>query len=101
MDDQPAPGADFSDWFLRWLDLVGECEQARGRVIDDDIKVAVMLKRSPKELRDHLMLESPQLANVENKFPVMRELIQHWCRSRRVFFPQQAANGNCSGEYYY
>ena len=71
MDDQPAPGADFSDWFLRWLDLAGEREQARGRVIDDDIKVAVMLKRSPKELRDHLMLESPQLANVENKFPVM------------------------------
>ena len=24
MDDQPAPGTDFGDWFLRWLDLVGE-----------------------------------------------------------------------------
>ena len=48
-----------------------------------------MLKRSPKELRDHLVLESPQLANVEFKFPVMRELIQHWCQSRRVFFPQK------------
>ena len=23
MDDQPAPGMDFGDWFLRWLDLVG------------------------------------------------------------------------------
>ena len=50
MDDQPAPGMDFGDWFLRWLDLVGECEKARGRMIDDDIKVAVMPKRSPKEL---------------------------------------------------
>ena len=89
MDDQPAPGVDFSDWFLRWLDLVGECEQALGRMIDDDIKVAVMLQRSPKELRDHLVLERPQLANVEVKFPVMRELIQHWCRSRRVFFPEK------------
>ena len=58
MDDQPAPGMDFGDWFLRWLDLVGECEKARGRMIDDDIKVAVMLKRSSKELRDHLVLES-------------------------------------------
>ena len=48
-----------------------------------------MLKRSPKELRDHLVLESPQLANVEFKFPVMRELIQHWSQSRRVFFPQK------------
>ena len=56
MDDQRAPGMDFGDWFLRWLDLVGECEKARGRMIDDDIKVAVMLKRSLKELRDHLVL---------------------------------------------
>ena len=88
MDDQPAPGMDFGDWFLRWLDLVGECEKARGRMIDDDIKVALMLKRSTKELGDHLVLESPQLANVEFKFPVMRELIQHWCQSRRVFYPQ-------------
>ena len=89
MDDQPASGMDFGEWFLRWPDLVGECEKARGRMIDDAIKVAVMLKRSPKELRDHLVLESPQLANVEFKFPVMRELIQHWCQSRRVFFPQK------------
>ena len=50
MDDQPAPGMDFGDWFLRWLDLFGECEKARGRMIDDDINVAVMLKRSPRSL---------------------------------------------------
>ena len=68
---------DFGDWFLRSLDLVGECEKARCRMIDDDILVAVMLKRSPKGLRDHFVLENPQLANVEFKFPVMRELIQH------------------------
>ena len=58
-------------------------------MIDDDIKVAVLLKRSPKELRDHLVLESPQFASVENKFPVMRELVQHWCRSRSIFCPQK------------
>ena len=51
--------------------------------------MAVTLKRSPKELRDHLVLESPQLANVGFKFPMMRELIQRWCQSRRVFFPQK------------
>ena len=38
-DDQPAPRMDFGDWFLRLLDLVGECEQACGRMIDDDISV--------------------------------------------------------------
>ena len=49
------PGGDFRDWFICWLDLLGECEQARGRLIDDDIKVAVLLKRVPKKLRDHLV----------------------------------------------
>ena len=38
MDDQLVPGVDFSDWFLTCLDLVGECEEARGRMIDDDRK---------------------------------------------------------------
>ena len=53
---------------------MNECEQARGRMIDDDMKMAVMFKRSPKEVGDHLVLESAQLENVEFKFPVMREL---------------------------
>ena len=68
MDDQLAPGADFGDWFLWRSDLVGECEQACGRMIDDDVEIAVMLKRSCKELRDHHVLEGPQFANVENKY---------------------------------
>ena len=37
MDDQLAPGMDFGYWFLRWLDLVGESEKPRGRMINDDI----------------------------------------------------------------
>ena len=54
MDDQY-----LSDWFLSLMDLVRECEQTRGRRIDDDIQVAVLLKRAPKELRCHLVLQSP------------------------------------------
>ena len=64
-DDQLASGVDFGDWFLRCMDLVGECAQARRRMIDDDIKVAAPPKRSPMELRDHLVLES------SHKFHVM------------------------------
>ena len=54
MDDQPAPEMDFGDWFLRWLDLVGECEKARGRMIDDDIsggdaqEISQGAQRSPR-----------------------------------------------------
>ena len=56
MDDQPAPGMGLLEvgssggWILS--------ASVKKHVIDDDIKVAVMLKRSPKELRDHLVLES-------------------------------------------
>ena len=85
MGDHPPQGGDFSDWFIRWLDLIGECEQARGRLIDDYIKVAVLLERVPKELKDHLVVDSPQFANAENKFPMMREIVQRWCRSRKTF----------------
>ena len=67
-----------------WLDLIGECEQARGRLIED-MKVAVLLKSVPKEIRDRLVLESPQLADVDSTFPVMREVVQNWCRSRKTF----------------
>ena len=77
MEDHPPQGGDFSDWFTRWLDLIGEYEQWRWRLVDDDIKVPVLLRRAPRELRDHPVLESPQLANVECKFPVMRELGKH------------------------
>ena len=95
MDDQPVPRMDFGDWFLRWLDLVGECEKARGRMIDDDINVAVMLKRSPKELGDHRVLESPQLANMEFKFLVMRELVP----VTKSLLSSETANGSCRGQY--
>ena len=48
-----------------------------------------MLKISPQELSDPPRVGESQLAKNEFKFPVMRELIQHWCQSRRVFFPQK------------
>ena len=41
-------GGDFGEWFIRWLDLIGEYDQARGRLIDDETKVAVLLKRFPR-----------------------------------------------------
>ena len=62
-----------------------------GRLIDDDIKVEVLPERVPEALSGHLVLESPQLANVESKFPVMRGLVQHWCRSRKTFAPLRSS----------
>ena len=83
MDDQRAPRMDFGDWFLRLLDLVGGCAKARGCMIDDGDaqEISQGAQRSLRVSRVHSWLEF--------KFPVMRELIQHWCQSRRVFFPQK------------
>ena len=50
-------------------------------MIDDDIKVAVMITSCWR-------VHSWQTWN-SFKFTVMRELLQHWCQSRRVFFPQK------------
>ena len=82
MEDAPTTGEDFGDWFLRWLALVGQTEQARGRRLDDDIKIAMVLKRAPNELRDHLVIETARIAD---KFPIMREIVENWSYSRRTF----------------
>ena len=81
MDDQPAPGMNFGDWFLRWLDLVGECEKARGRMIDDDIKVAARVGESTAGERG---VQVPYPALV----PVTKSLLS-----------SETANGSCSGQY--
>ena len=57
------------------MDLVGECEKARRQI------VRVLL-----------------LANVENKFLEMRELVQPWRRSRRTFSPQKPPMESAAGD---
>ena len=58
------------------------------------------LKRSPKELRDHLALESPQLANVEKKFPVMREQLVALVSLTENLLCSEVANGYRRGKYH-
>ena len=82
MEDSPTSSEEFGDWFVRWLDLVSQTELARGRPIDDDIKCAVVLKRSPKELKDHLVMLT---ATIADKFPVMREIVGTWNHSKRSY----------------
>ena len=81
MDDQPAPGMNFGDWFLRWLDLVGECEKASGRMIDDYIKVAARVGVSTAGERG-VQVPFPALV------PVTKSLLS-----------SETANGSCSGQY--
>ena len=55
MEEAPASGESFGDWFFRWLEIVRACEEARQKMLDDDIKCAVVIKRAPKELKEHLV----------------------------------------------
>ena len=67
-EDRFRDGEDFNGWYHRWLELIRQAEVARGTLIDDDVKVAVAMRRAPRELRDHLML---QTASIGDRFSVM------------------------------
>ena len=53
-------------------------------------------KRAPKELGENLVLERPQLANVENKFPVIQDCPAVVSLTENLL-SSKAANGNCRG----
>ena len=84
MEDKPRGTEDFSVWYYRWLELIRQAEQARGKLIDDDIKCAVATRRSPKELREHLILQSVVVAD---RFSVMHDMIVSWMTARKSFGP--------------
>ena len=100
MDDQLALRVDFSDWFLSWLDLVGECEQARGRMIDDDKKVAVMLICCPKELREITLCSRAHSYKRRKQVPCDATADPAMVLLTKSFLSSKTANGNCCGEYY-
>jgi hypothetical protein len=82
MEDRPREGEEFSVWYYRWQELIRQTEAARGKLIDDDIKCAVALRRAPRELKDHLVLQSNTVAD---RFSVMHEIIVVWMTARRSF----------------
>ena len=51
-------------------------------MIDDDVKVAVAMRRAPRELRDHLMLQS---AHIGDRFSIMGDIITTWMIARKSY----------------
>jgi len=84
MDERPSSSEDFSSWYFRWLELIRQTEMVRQRPLDDDIKCAVVLKRAPPELRDHLVLQAGAIADT---FSTMNQIITTWMIARRSFPP--------------
>ena len=89
MEDRQRDGEDFSTWYYRWKELVRQAESARGRVIDDDIKCAVVLRRSPRELRDHLLLAVP---NVD--FSSMNATVVTWMLAKKSYSTNPATSSS-------
>ena len=87
MDSRPADGEDFATWYYNWLELVRQTEDVRQKALDDDMKCAVVLKTAPKELRDHLVLESHVIGD---DFAKMNQIVTTWMVARRIF-PSMAA----------
>ena len=82
MSSEPKHGQSFSDWFHGYLQLIQECERAREKRLDDDIKCACALKRAPKELRDDPVLSTESIAD---DFAAMTEVVQAWMRMNAMF----------------
>ena len=82
MEDRPQAGEDFGTWYHRWQELIRQAEVARGRLIDDDVKVAVAMRRAPRELREHLMLQS---ATIGDRFSVIGDIITTWMIARKSY----------------
>ena len=82
MEDKPASGEDFSSWYFSWTEKIRETEEARKKPIDADIKCAVAMRRVPRELRDHLVLES---ATIADNWELMNDKIVSWMTARRLF----------------
>ena len=81
MEDRPKEGEDFSTWYYRWVERIRQTEHARRTPLDDEIKCAVLPKRTPIELRSHLMLQAGMIAD---RFDMMNQVITTWMIARRT-----------------
>ena len=88
MSSQPKSGQDFSDWWYGFLKLIDDCESTREKALDDDVKCAVVLKKAPQAMRNHLV----QSANeVGSSFPRMRTAIEQLMGVDTLFQRQGSA----------
>ena len=82
MESRSADGQDYAAWYYDWLELVRQTEDQRSQSLDDDVKCAVVLKTAPKELRDHMVLESHNIMDV---FSRMNQIVMTWMIARRMW----------------
>ena len=75
MDSKLADTEDFGLWYYNWQELVRQTEDVRHKALD-------ALKTAPKELRDHLVLESHVIGD---DFSKMNQIVTTWMIARKIF----------------
>ncbi len=80
--DRPKSSEDFSTWYYRWHEMIRQAEQARGKLIYDDVRCAVATRQAPRELRERLIL---QAALVTDRLSAMRDIITSWMTAMKTF----------------
>ena len=64
MGDSPAK---FEETWKAWERQVDVCEIFAASMLDDDVKISVVLRKAPPTLRDNLLVNSQQFESNRNK----------------------------------
>jgi hypothetical protein len=73
---------DFENKFAEWKAEVSRYEDYIGKELDQDIKIAVLLRQAPAALRMHLQINSNAF---ENSFAQLESVIQSYIQSRKLW----------------
>ena len=88
-----AAGADFSDLFIEWEQQVAIYELQRQKTIDDDVKVAVVTRNSPPDVRMALR----QAAHVYgDNYLQMMQVLEQYLKTGREYDMHGVAKNNAS-----
>ena len=64
MGDSPAK---FEETWKAWERQVDVCENLAASMLDDDVKISVVLREAPPTLRDKMLVNSQQFVSNRNK----------------------------------
>ena len=79
MSDNPAK---FEETWKSWEHQVDVFENLSSTKLDDDVKISVVLRECPQELRDHLLVNSHQF---ESKYHKLRAIIQPYLNRNKTW----------------
>ena len=74
--------AKFEETWKSWEHQVDVYENLSSTMLDDDVKISVVLRECPQKLRDHLLVNSQQFESDNNK---LRAIIQTYLNTKKTW----------------